>query len=364
MDDLRTAIVRDMNAAGQPSTTFEDLRGRRDRRARNHRISAGIVGAAVFGIVTGWVGTSVLWSAGPTGPVQGDRTVAPVRPLAGNGPMTWVARNDILMEGPDLSTPIVLARNVADAGWKIGSLDWSPGAEQIAITVVEPLPQSIIPCRLQILDVDSATMTDLADCEHPGFGWQTTDWSPDGRSIVYAGPGGIHVIGADGSNPVQLTDDGGFDPSWSPAGRIAYTSADRAFIMSMASDGSEPNELIADESGEHPIFHPAWSPDGTRLAYLRMEESSGKPAGTPSATGLWIADGDGSDAVKVAHMECCLFATEAFGWSPDGSKLVWTGTEIVFVDADGSGMQTFRHGTVAGLPELDMSVRPSWRPIS
>jgi Tol biopolymer transport system component len=39
-------------------------------------------------------------------------------------------------------------------------------------------------------------------------------WSPDGRSIVYAGNGGIYEIGVDGRGKVQLPGNGDYGPSW------------------------------------------------------------------------------------------------------------------------------------------------------
>jgi Tol biopolymer transport system component len=39
-------------------------------------------------------------------------------------------------------------------------------------------------------------------------------WSPDGRSIVYAGNGGIYEIGVDGRGKVQLPGHGDYGPSW------------------------------------------------------------------------------------------------------------------------------------------------------
>jgi hypothetical protein len=352
-----------MRGAGSPASTFDDLIRRRDRRQRIQRVSAGIVGAAVFAAVAGWLGTSALLSDGASLPATVDRSDEPVRPIAANGPLTWVADNDILMEGPNPDSPIVLARNVAEPGWKLNSFAWAPDGTRIALTVVEPLPQSVLACRLLILDVTEGTLTDVADCDHAGFGWQTVDWSPDGRRVVYAGPGGIHTVGADGSDPRQLTHDGGFDPSWSSDGRIAYAAADRGSILSIRSDGSDPQTLITDDGGPNPIFHPAWSPDATRIAYLRMEDMAGAPPGSLIGTGLWIADADGSDATKAASMDCCIGATEAFAWAPDGSKLIWTGTEIIFLRGDGSVESSFLHGGPAGLPGIDMSVAPGWRPL-
>lgn len=360
MSDLRTAIERDMEAAGLPETTFDDLRERRERRRRDQRISAGIVGAAVFAIVVGWIGVSVVRSDGATRPVPGEHTVAPTVPLAGNGPLTWVAGDELLMEGADPASPIVLASDLAEAGWRIESFDWSPDGTRIAFTTMERDRQpSVDACRLQLLDVQSGAVTDLADCTRlPTFGSQSVDWSPDGRSIVYAGTGGIHVIGVDGSHPVQLTEDGGGNPTWSPDGRIAYETA--GALASVPSDGSGAEVVILDGGGRIDGSFPAWSPDGTRLAFLRFADVPGFPSG---GTGLWVADADGSNAVEVATMACCLFASEAFGWSPDGTKLIWTGAGISIIKADGTGERSFGHGASAGLPRLDTSVRPSWRPI-
>jgi hypothetical protein len=362
MSDLRTAIQRDMHGSGLPATTFEDLSRRRSRRRRTQRVFAGVVGAAVFLIVVAWIGSSVLRADGSTAPA--DPAVVSTEPLAGNGPRTWVANDEILMKGTDPASPIVLGSGLTPPGWEIGSFDWSPDGRRLAITIVEPLPQSIVPCRLLVLEVRDGSVNDLADCEHPGFGSQTADWSPDGRWIVYAGPGGLHVIGADGSHARQLNDDGGFDPSWSVDGMIVYASADRRTILSVAPDGSGSKVVTSTGSGTYAVFSPAWSPDGTRIAYLQMEDLPGDPAGSALGTGLWIAAADGSHGVKAATMGCCLFASEGFGWSPDGSKLIWSGTEIIVIHADTLETTTFRRGGALGLAQLDMSVRPSWRPVA
>jgi Tol biopolymer transport system component len=73
-------------------------------------------------------------------------------------------------------------------------------------------------------------------------------WSPDSERIAFVGrltvdgAAGIWVINADGSNAVQLTQDGGDAPSWSPAGdRIAFARG--GSIWTMKPDGTDQEEL-------------------------------------------------------------------------------------------------------------------------
>lgn len=57
MDDLRTLVRDEMERAGSPSYSFDDLGRRRDRKRRNQRITAGVVGIAVF-VAAVWIVTS------------------------------------------------------------------------------------------------------------------------------------------------------------------------------------------------------------------------------------------------------------------------------------------------------------------
>ena len=58
MDDLRTLVRDEMARAGSPSYSFNDLGGGRDRKRRNKRIAAGVVGIAVFAVAV-WIVTSI-----------------------------------------------------------------------------------------------------------------------------------------------------------------------------------------------------------------------------------------------------------------------------------------------------------------
>ena len=99
-------------------------------------------------------------------------------------------------------------------------------------------------------------------------------WSPDGTKIAFnsdrSGHNEVYVMNADGSNPVKLTTApvGGSsgDPAWSADGqRIAFTQASGppvqgyspADIWVMNADGSNPVQLTNDPT---PDIQPTWEP--------------------------------------------------------------------------------------------------------
>ena len=118
-------------------------------------------------------------------------------------------------------------------------------------------------------------------------------WSIDGTKIIYAAPGGsdafgndlgldLYIINADRSGePINLTESIGddFDPAWSPDGsQIAFTSTrvnslKQVFVMSVecqpapeSCSSTEPSRNIT--AGYAIEYAPAWSPDGLTLAVI------------------------------------------------------------------------------------------------
>jgi hypothetical protein len=77
MDDLRTLVRDEMTRAGSPSYSFNDLERRRDRKRRNQRIAAGVVGIAVS-VAAVWVVTSGLsFNRSETSVVPGGHVTGP-----------------------------------------------------------------------------------------------------------------------------------------------------------------------------------------------------------------------------------------------------------------------------------------------
>jgi dipeptidyl aminopeptidase/acylaminoacyl peptidase len=95
----------------------------------------------------------------------------------------------------------------------------------------------------------------------------------------------------------------------------------RSRIWIGPSDGSTtPRPFTA---GEHRDVMPRWSPDGTRLAFVSHRESHDSDAGTAAAAGsqiLVIPVGTGGEVLCVARW---VEEINELAWSPDGTRLAF-----------------------------------------
>ena len=119
---------------------------------------------------------------------------------------------------------------------------------------------------LYLMDSDGGGRLKLVD----GQAISEHRWSPDGRMIAYVDVRQVDedvledlwVIQADGTGKVRVTEDG-FNFSWSPDGRLVYTSdADLAdvHLRIINADGSGSARLT-NQAAFQPAWSPRWHPD-------------------------------------------------------------------------------------------------------
>lgn len=212
--------------------------------------------------------------------------------------------------------------------------DFSPDASKIAFSGWVSAEQND-----QIFVVDAATGTatlQLTTCPAatPNCFSDFPVWSPDGTKIAFTHGDGfdsddnpvneqVWVMDANGSNAHALTT--GADPKdqvpdWSPDGsRIAYSSGQFGSegIWTMNADGSNQHQLTGcAPASPGPCaagddFGTAWSPDGSKIAFLRDLTGLGihdRP--------VYVMNADGSNQTRITTAPA-MHAVPA--WQPRGS---------------------------------------------
>jgi Tol biopolymer transport system component len=128
------------------------------------------------------------------------------------------------------------------------------------------------------------------------------------------------------------------DPSASPSSQVVKPGEPWIAYVWDAEGVKVIRMVRPDGSGDHLAIggapadteHPDWSPDGSRIAYM-VDWSS-----------IWIADADGSDAVRIATCAAPCVDIDMPAWSPDGTQIAfrtlnvedgsYTGSAIEVVD--------------------------------
>ncbi|MEA5079694.1 MAG: hypothetical protein VB013_14065 [Anaerolineaceae bacterium] len=164
----------------------------------------------------------------------------------------------------------------------------------------------------------------LAPTRLTGYNWDDDDpaISPDGTQIAFSsnreGQWEIYVLNLKTDSLLRVTNSKNYDgsPAWSPDGQyLIYQTMNGdhldLIIQSIADPSSAPIQLTSDAGNN---FSPTWSPDGRTIAFIT--DRSGKNA-------IWLADlQTPDDRFKIiASAEDEDYAHPA--WSPDGSQLAW-----------------------------------------
>lgn len=164
--------------------------------------------------------------------------------------------------------------------------------------------------------------------------------------IAFNCSGVICVVAPDGSGQTQLAV-GGW-PAWSPDGtKLAFSRGDAGtgtvHVFVMNADGTGVTQLTSTSLND---FSAAWSPDGTRIGFTRNGE-------------IWVMNADGTGQTLLKG------SAQGFNggpkWSPDGTRIVFVkqgcpppqcsfvGTQIFVMNADGSGEISLTPGETVAL---------------
>jgi len=133
---------------------------------------------------------------------------------------------------------------------------------------------------------------------------------------------------------VAVAEPAGAIPGSDP-GSIAFTSNDGTAkegsfynIYLMDADGHGLSTRLTDIPGDNVM--PAWSPDGTEIAYVR--------SGVTGIPDIYLMDADGSNEVPL--ISDLLFNTDP-AWYPDGRKIAFSRSEDIYaMSLDDAGNPT------------------------
>ena len=135
----------------------------------------------------------------------------------------------------------------------------------------------------------------------------------------------IYVVDGEGGKPIQLTNDPAWNkwPAWSPDGTLlAFLSDLRLVVM----DANGKNRRLITLGAD---WRPAWSPDGRQLAVMK-------------GLSLWIFDVETGKGREIHGTQVSMLPT----WSPDGLQIAFRSDifdernwDIYLIDIDGKNLR-------------------------
>jgi Tol biopolymer transport system component len=175
-------------------------------------------------------------------------------------------------------------------------------------------------------------------------------WSPDGRRIAFsAGNGrktGIYAVTVAECTVERLGPSADLiagTADWSSMNVLAFDGTapggTKEGIYTMTADGGHPRRVT-----EGPDLFPEWSPDGTRIAFVRggyAESTDDDPSPAYANRNVWVVNSDGSGLRQVTDGRWHGSAD----WSPDGQRLVTDSeSSVVELGVDGRDRRVLLEG--------------------
>ena len=232
----------------------------------------------------------------------------------------------------DLKNPTTPALRIIASSRREQQPDFSPDGTRIAFT-----SSRLGPTEVWAANADGSNPIQLTN---QSAGPTAPRWSPDGRLIAFAKrPGGnadVYIINADGGPPRRLTTDPGNDASayWSLDGKTVYFASNRTGrqeVWKIPADGSRPETQITRNGG----WRSTEFAGGTMLAYQKFD-----------LPGLWKMPLAGGEEQKIADTPAgaVYFATGNTGY--------WYGLDLKLHRVD---LLTRKESTILTLPPATSS---------
>lgn len=256
---------------------------------------------------------------------------------------------------------------------------WSPDGRRLAFTRNEDTGESTLFTHddVFVMGSDGGDVRQLTP-DKDGRSLSQPTWSPDGRQLAYvdgesvqsAVPsryGDLFVIGDDGSEVRRLTRGPVSDPDWSPDGReIVFvrgenlpTPAANDDVWVIDLDTGAERQLTKTPPGTFEAG-PAWSPDGSRIAFSRYVSTS-QYDGVAS---IHVMKRDGTGERQVLAHKLFAYAPYSLAWSPDGKTIAFetsSSIECISISLLDVGSGSVRPLTSCTRPR-EVTVAPAWQP--
>jgi Tol biopolymer transport system component len=296
MHDLREVFEMVTKQTEPDLDSWKKQEDRQRQRSRNRRIGAIVVAAAA----------AIAIGAFALASLPGSGTTSVTNPPAPRVPFVMTPPIGAQLVSPD-GTPV---RQFPGSFSERSSLQLSPDGTTLAYMSAGYVH------TVRVDGSDDRTLTGAGNT-NDGDAQNHVVWSPDGSRLAYASTGNIYVMNADGSDQHAITQSpgglGDYYPVWSIEGTIAFwegtpTGEDGgpsdAEIYTVPATGGPVTRLTHD--AVHDI-EPAWSPDGSRIAYWHDGA-------------LWIMRADGTHKREVHAGQGGAWAPS---WSPDGKSIAF-----------------------------------------